>query len=183
MSEEIKNKMANEINSPSPNSGDISFNTVFKLLVIVAALLALLYVALLLSQESKERTSMEEASREQSEGARVVAKDISPEILPTGFPVNFPSEANAEITENEIVNVDNQGDQSIRSYNSNQSMTANYTLYLNFLRNNDWDVISQTNENTHKMLLGKKGYQLLQITINPGQTATTSIVRATVTEI
>jgi hypothetical protein len=173
--------MANEINHT--NADNIDFNTVFKLLVIVAALFALLYVALLLSKESKERTSIEETNQEQSQSTKVVTTEIAPEILPTGFPANFPTEANAEITENGIVNVDNQGDQSVRSFKSGQSMTANYTLYLNFLKNNGWDIISQTNASTHKMLLGKKGYQLLQITINPGETSATSVVRATLTEI
>ncbi|HMR55585.1 MAG TPA: hypothetical protein PKD34_03280, partial [Candidatus Doudnabacteria bacterium] len=173
--------MANEINNTG--SDEIGFNTVFKLLVIVAALFALLYVALLLSQESKERTGSEQSTNQGSESTRVVTKDISPEILPTGFPENFPVEDGATIIENNVVNVNNQGDQSTRSFNSSQGMTANYTLYLNYLRNNGWDVISQTNETTHKMLLGKNGYQLLQITINPGETGATSNVRATLTEI
>ncbi|HMQ01744.1 MAG TPA: hypothetical protein PKD79_01595 [Candidatus Doudnabacteria bacterium] len=171
----------------TPNNGDthsVSFDQAFKLVVLVAALLALLYVAIWLSDVTPKPSSRTVTPQEDTtENATVTARMIPDNMLPQGFPDNFPVESGAEVKENVILNVDNQGDQATRTFTSSQSMTANYTLYSNYLRNNGWEIMTQINEANYKMVLGKKGFQLLQVNINPSDVSGSSVVRATVTDL
>lgn len=161
---------------------EVTYWQLFKLLILVVALMALLYVAVLLANDSKHRTG--DANQEQQEGmAKFESQNVPDDMLPGNFPADLPTEDGAAITENKLSEVNDQGWQATRSYESTQSLAANYTTYTNYLRSNGWDVISQTNEPNFKSVTGKKGYQVLKVMLNPTAAANTVNVVITLNEL
>lgn len=153
----------------------------FKLVVLIAALLALLYVALLLANESKQRTGQTEVVQQES-NLPIEKVAIPNEKLPGLFPSDIPVETGVEIIENSQVTTDDGVVQVIRIFESAKSMNENYNLYLNYLTRNDWQITNQDNGSTQKLLRGKKGYQTLLIIMDPNPAKQTTTITLTMTE-
>lgn len=168
-------------NKIQPTSNGISQNQVFKLLVIVAALMALLYVAVILSNESKQRTA-HNAEDQNEIDLPIETTNLPADKVSLMFPEDLPREANAEVIENSESNANDGATQATLRFESTRSANENYNTYLNYMRSNGWEIANQDNGANEKLLRGKKGYQALQVTIVPNPLSQTQTVTVTLTE-
>lgn len=174
--------MPNEIKPIASADNGVTMNQAFKLVVVVAALLALLYVTILLSNKSQQRAVTVQQNTSQELPKAIVKESIDEQILPSLFPQDIPIEAGAEVVENSRVFAEGGMKQATRTFESKKTMTNNYNLYLSYLQNNDWVVVNQKNDTEQKLLRGKKGYQTLLITMDPNLSKETTTVILTITE-
>lgn len=155
-------------------------NQLFKLLVLVVVLFCLLYVAVMLSNQSKERNNN---SPDQAKAELPVKTNALPEDkLPDSFPTDFPVEEGAVVKENSISKSDTGATQSTREFVSKKTTTENINLYTSYLRNSDWEIVNQANESNYKLVRAKKGYQTIQISVKEDGLTGESIVTVSLTE-
>lgn len=155
-------------------------NQLFKFVVVIAALFALLYVAILLSNTTSKNRNGEQAVDQAQ--LPVQTTPLPEDKLSSKFPSNLPIEANAEITQNSESKSDEGAQQGTRVFISQKTSTENLALYEAWMKANGWDVLSKMDEAGIKMVLGKKAYQLLQATVTENADKKTTTVTLTVTE-
>lgn len=165
----------------NPNSADsgVTMDQAFKLLVLVAALFALLYVALLLANESKKRTADQSAVTQPESDLPYQKVMVTDSQLPPLFPADIPLEADVEILENSSLTADDGDLQANRRFESRLSASENYSKYLGYMQQNNWDISVQNNGTSQKLLRATKGYQSLMVRIDPNpvkQTTTVSLI-------
>jgi hypothetical protein len=159
----------------------IDFNQLFKYVVVIAALFALLFVAIKLSDLSVKQRGTEQNQNQTN--LPVDIKPLSKDVLPSAFPTDIPLEEGVEIKENsDSVRREDGVKQATRSFISSKTAEQNSTIYVNYLRNNDWEILNQATTEDFRMILGKKGYQLFQVTITPNSDGKTTTVLLTLTE-
>lgn len=146
---------------PSNNEGNIDQNQLFKLLVVVAALFALLFVAYKLSMNSKK-----EQAANQTQLAQVEKTNVDFSELPERFPSNIPIETGAQITQNYNSKTPEGQFQATRVFITKQSLAANIKLYTDFLTKEGYEIKSSVDQPTLKMVMGSKGAQSIQVTVN-----------------
>ena len=153
-------------------------NELFKFTVVIAALFALLYVAILLSQHPLSDNGKQSQVKE----LLPVQTNLLPEDkLSSKFPSNLPLEANAVVTQNSESKRDDGAKQATRVFTSQKSIAANLSTYEGYMNANGWEVLNKLNETNVKMLLAKKDYQLMQVTLTDNLDKTIT-VNITVTE-
>lgn len=140
---------------------EVDHSQVFKLLVVVAALLCLLYVAYILSNKSKERQQVEAPQLAAPEKTNV---DFSE--LPTKFPSNVPIESGAKTTQNFEVKSPDGNFQATRGFETKLSLADNLKLYTDFLKKDGWEIKATVDNKDLKMVIGQKAEKSLQITMN-----------------
>lgn len=153
-------------------------NTVFKFVVMVAALLALLFVAIQLSKNpvSKEADQQEEAAKPAE------IEQVSQDTLPNKFPEDLPSEPGAKITQNFNATESDGRYNATRQFETKNSLAANLTLYTNYLKKNDWEILATLDQPNLKMVMGQKGKQQLQASFAVDPTTNTNLVTLSLTE-
>lgn len=167
-------------NPKTPVTGEsgITMDQAFKLLLLVAVLFAFLYVALLLSSESRQRAGNQatDSAESQLPYDKVL---VNEDKLPSLFPLDIPIQEGSEILENSMLTSIDGDLQANRKFESKLSASENYKLYLNYLTSNDWKVVTQDNGSAQKLLRGKNNYQTLMITLVPNpikKTTTVSLI-------
>ncbi len=166
-------------NQTNPVDTGVTMDQAFKLLVLIAALFALLYVALFLSNESKQRTGSKSGEQQSQSDLPYQKVMVADDRLPSLFPEDIPLEADVEIVENSSLTADDGDLQANRRFESRLTPAQNYSKYLEYLQANDWDISVQNNGSSQKLLRASKGYQALMVRIEPNpinQTTTVSLV-------
>lgn len=178
MAEEIKIKMPknSSINNFDDNSSEVSFWQLFKLLVLVSALFAFLFVALLLSNNSRKNLVQIPEDQNQEQTATITARQIEESVLPKGFPEDFPTAPNTKVLENfEILSNDNKL-YSRREFTSSLAPDQLLELYEDFFMTLGWQ--KTNNSGDVKLVLMKKNSDTVLITASklPKDTVTTASV-------
>ena len=168
--------MENKI-KPSNNEGSIDQNQLFKLLVVVAALLALLFVAYKLSLNSKKDQVAEE-----SQPAQVEKTNVDFSKVPEKFPTNIPIEPGAKLTQNYNATTPDGQFQATRTFETQEALATNLKLYTEFLTDDGWEIKATTDDPTFKMVLGTKGKQSLQVSIDENKVTKIKTVSISYTE-
>lgn len=84
-------------------------------------------------------------------------------ILPNNFPSNLPIETGAQLLENyEAVAPDNRK-QSTQVYTTRKSLSENIKIYSDYMQKNGWQITSQEDKPTYKMIYGSKAGSFMQI--------------------
>jgi hypothetical protein len=101
---------------------------------------------------------------------------------PDKFPSNVPIEQDAKLTQNYNAQTPDGKFQATKTFQTEQSLSANLSLYTNFLNQDGWKVIATTDDQTYKMVTGTKGKQTLQISIDENKINKVKTVSITLTE-
>lgn len=152
--------MENKIKS-SNSTDQVDHNQVFKLLVVVAALFCLLFVAYILSNKSKQRQQVEQPQLAAPEKTNV---DYSK--LPEKFPASIPIESGAKITQNFNASSPDGNFQSTRAFETKETLAANLKLYTEFLKKDGWEIKATIDKPDLKMVFGQKDTEGIQVTMN-----------------
>lgn len=152
-------------------------STVFKFVVMVAALLALLFVAI---QLSKNPVSKEAVKEELPKTAEI--QQVAEGTLPNKFPADLPIEEGAKVTQNFNATETDGRYNATRQFQSKATLSANLTLYTNYLKNNGWEILTTLDQPTLKMVLGRKDKQQLQAAIAIDPSTNNNVVTLSLTE-
>ncbi len=152
--------MENKIKD-SNSTGNLDHAQLFKLLVLIVALLALLFVAYKLSEKSKHDEVAREPQLPQVEKTNV---DFSE--LPEKFPTDIPMEAGVRITQNYNSLTPEGQFQATRVFETSKSLDATIKVYTDFLNNNDWKITATLDQPNLKMVMGSKDGASIQVTVN-----------------
>lgn len=153
-------------------------NPVFKMVLIVIALLALLFVAVQLSKHpvSPTKNSMEDKKK------TVQISPVDYNKLPDKFPTDLPLEDGANITQNfNATEVDGRYN-ATREFNSAKTLAQNIAVYTKYLKTNDWQVKATIDQPALKMVMGQKGNQQLQVVAAQNPTTKANVITITLTE-
>lgn len=137
-------------------------NQTFKLLVIVAAIFALLFVAYTLTKNSK-RDGDKQAVAQQAIVEKInvdFAKD------PEKFPSDIPMEAGAKLTQNYNATTPTGAFQATKVFLTTKTLAENLTIYTNYFQQNGWKITASLDQPTYKMVTGAKDKQSIQVSID-----------------
>ncbi len=153
-------------------------NTVFKFIVMVAALLALLFVAIQLSKKpvSKEAAPTTEAPK------TAEIKQVAENVLPDKFPADLPSEAGAKITQNFNATEADGRFNATRQFQSKNSLADNLKIYTNYLKSNGWEILTTDDQPSLKVVLGRKDKQQLLVTAAVDPSTDSNVVTLSLTQ-
>lgn len=132
----------------------------FKMLVIVAALLCLLYVAYRLGGFNKVKPTVT------PQPAQVQKTNVDFSKTPEKFPANIPLEANARTTQNFNATTPDGVFQAVRTFVTGKSLADNLALYTDFLKKDGWTIKGTLDNPTYKMIIGAKDKSNIQISID-----------------
>lgn len=135
----------------------------FKLVVLVAAILALLFVAFLVTKKFVTRNTDQS---DQPKSAVVQKTNVDFGKDPEKFPSDIPVEAGARITQNYNATTPSGLFQATKVFVTEQSLASNLTIYTKFMNDNGWDVTATVDQPTFKMVSGKKEDVTLQVSID-----------------
>ncbi len=96
---------------------------------------------------------------------KVMKTEVTDDKLPSKMPANIPQEAGAQVTDNFTAVNDEGLYQATREFETSKSLAENLTLYTNYLKNNDWDILSTIDKSTLKSVVGSRGADRLQVNI------------------
>lgn len=162
----------------STTTDNIDQNQLFKLLVVVAALLALLFVAYQMS--TKSRDAQPAAANPQLAEVEKVNVDYSQ--APEKFPADIPIEPGAQITQNYNATSPDGRFQATRTFVTEAALATNLRLYTEYLTNNGWEIKATTDNPTYKMVMGAKGNQSIQVSIDENKVTKIKTVSISYTE-
>lgn len=154
-------------------------NPVFKMVVIVAALLALLFVAIQLSNYPLNPNSKINKI-EKIKPVQITQVDKG--ILPDKFPANLPTEASAVVTNNFNALEGDGRFNATREFESKKTLAQNITIYTKYLKDNGWTISNSLDQSNVKMVAGKKDNQLLQISAALDPNNKVNVITMTLTE-
>lgn len=100
---------------------------------------------------------------------KITRVQVSEQQLPERFPTNFPLEPQAQIVQNENVKIDNAGElvlQGRRQYVSAKSLAENLSLYKQYLKDNNWGIVSLTDQPEFKAVVGRKFSEGMSLSVN-----------------
>lgn len=137
----------------------------YKLLLLVAVLFGLLFVAIQLSGQPLGQGSSFDAKKDQQE-AKTITTEIPKNQLPQGLPQDLPIEEHVQITNNSTSRTQQGSLSSSRTYLSTKSLAENYKIFSDYFKANKWEIISDINNDTYKFLAAKQGYKTLLINLN-----------------
>jgi len=150
-----------------------------KILGIIAVIIVALLIIVFVSKSQRTANN----SNQNTNTAPVIAKsEVPTSQLPNKFPGNLPMEAGAEITGNYNATTPDGRFQATRSFVTKQTLAANLKLYSDYLKNNGWTSLAVVDQTTYKMVVGTKGNQQLQISIDENASSKVKTVTITLTE-
>ncbi len=154
-------------------------SSVFKLVVMVAALFALLFVAIQLSRHPINGGRKMGVDKLKT-GTKIVK--VSADKLPNKFPVDIPVEGDVRVIQNfNATELDGRYN-ATREFESKKTLAQNLSIYTKYLKDNNWDIKATIDEPDMKMVMGKKGLQQLQITAAIDPITNLNIITLNLTE-
>lgn len=161
-------------NKNNQTNSSVDFSQLFKLLVMVAAILALLFVAYKLLNNNKKEVVPQLVNVEKT--------NVDFAKLPEKFPSNIPLEADAKILQN-YNSVTPEGQfQATRQFETKKSLAENYAFYTDFLKKNGWEIKATTDDATYKMVMGSLLKKAIQVTIEENKINQVKIVTISYSE-
>lgn len=134
----------------------------FKLAVLVSAILALLFVAYLVTKRNAGDNDQQSA---QPRTAVVDKVNVDFSQNPEKFPAKIPVEAGARITQNYNATTPEGIFQATKVFETSQSLSANLALYTKFFNDNGWNISATIDQPTIKMVAGEKDGKSIQVSI------------------
>lgn len=162
-----------ENKNSQPSSLDDT-NQLFKLLLIVAVILCLLFVAYKLMNIKKVA--------EVPQLVNVEKTDVEITKLPEKFPSNIPLEEGAEVVQNYNSQTPEGQFQATRQFETKKTLAENYALYTDFMEKNGWEIKATTDDPTYKMVMGNLLKKAVQVTIEENKINQVKIVTISYTE-
>lgn len=89
---------------------------------------------------------------------------LDPNQIPEGFPVSFPIEAGAEILQSYNSETENQT-QATRKFVSKKTLKENFDFYKKYITDNDWTIVSESDDVLVKYLSSRKDSTSLSISM------------------
>lgn len=131
--------------------------------VIIAVLAVVFYAARVV--RGPEQGKQEIKNIVTPEVVRISEDNLQKE-MPQGFPESIPLNGNTKVIESYSATYPNlTAKQSTISFESKNTQKQNYDFYLKWAKDNKWEIINQTNEETSKSLYLRKENKDLKIII------------------
>jgi hypothetical protein len=93
--------------------------------------------------------------------------DIDLGKLPPNMPTDLPWENGVQIIGNhQVVDSETGIHRSDRSYITSKTMQQNLDIYKKYLKDNNWNISTTTDQADYKVLVAKKGNTQLEINLN-----------------
>ena len=146
--------------------------------IIIAIILLIIIVAVVLRSKHDAGNNNKNANVE----ATTSKTQVPESQLPNKLPANIPVEAGAEVVDNYNAQSSDGRYQATRTFETKQTLAANLKLYSDYLKNNGWTLQAVTDKQTYKMVVGAKGNQILQISIDENLSSKTKTVSIILTE-
>lgn len=147
----------------------------FYLLVLVAAIFSLIFVAYMLRGHniffgSRSANIPKQTSLDQ--------KIVVPEnTVPEGIPADIPMPTNAVVIDNFTKNNSDGSRNSQRSFETSLSIEESIRIYSNYMRSNGWGMVKQPiSQSGISIIAGAKDNQNLTIMISENKTNSTKVV-------
>lgn len=106
----------------------------------------------------------------------VTKKDVPTNEVPDKFPKDIPVEADAKITQNYNATSVDGTFQATRVFETKKTLDANFKIYQDYLKNNNWKIESTVNQPEYKMLYASSGASTIQIAMNDNKVAKVSTI-------
>lgn len=151
----------------------------FKLVVLVAAVLALLFVAFLVTKKFATRNTNQQ---EQPKSAVVQKTNVDFSKNPEKFPSDIPIEAGARITQNYNATTPQGMFQATKVFETSQSLGANLALYTKYFNDNAWKITATIDDATYKMVSATKDGKTIQVSIDENKVSKVKTVSISYTE-
>lgn len=103
------------------------------------------------------------------QSGKITRTQVAESNLPDKYPTNFPAEDKVQVVQNENVKIDNAGEQILqgrRQFISEKSLAENLGLYQQYLKDNQWGIISVIDESDIKAVVGRKFSEGMSMSIN-----------------
>ncbi len=153
----------------------LAFVAIIVLCIIVLAFAGLVWVYSV-TDRGGDKQSMEKPKEV------VTKKNIPVEQTPDKFPKDVPIEDGAVITQNYNATAVDGRFQATRTFETTKTLDANYKIYQDYMKNNDWEVKANVNTENYKMLLGVNGTAQLQVSINENSVTKVKTVDISLTD-
>ncbi len=136
----------------------------FKLVVLVAAVLALLFVAFLVTKKFANRSSEQQSAQQKPAVVEKTNVDFSKN--PEKFPTDIPVEAGARITQNYNAVTPQGMFQATKVFETKDSLSSKLALYTKYFNDNGWSITATVDQETFKMVSAQKDGQTIQVSID-----------------
>lgn len=148
----------------------------FAIILVLAILIAAgLFFYLKKSQDSR-------FEKKTTQTAKVEKTNVDFSKTPERFPTNVPIENGARLTQNYNATSPGGNFQATRTFETTKALDFNLNLYTEFLKSDGWTVKATVNNPTYKMVMGTKGEQSLQVSIDENKSNKIKTVSITYTE-
>lgn len=137
-----------------------------KKIIVVVVLVLFVAVAIGLFLKQKVSNKLFDQSKTDEAKVKITKTHVDFSKTPEKFPENVPIESTAKLTQNYNSTTSEGHFQATRTFETQSTLEENFKLYTDFLKIDGWDIRANTDTPTYKMLLGIKGSQSLQITID-----------------
>lgn len=137
----------------------------YKLLVLVAVLFGLLFVAIQLSGRPLNSNNATNVTKN-TEKSKNITTEVPSDQLPQGLPSNLPIEKDVQITNNTTTRTPEGTFSSTRTYLSTKSLAENYSIFANYFKSNKWEIISDIDNPDYKFLAAQQGYKTILVNLN-----------------
>lgn len=131
------------------------------LVVLVAIALGGTMIATMFIDQASDGTKKDDGNP-----SKITKSEVADDKLPSKMPANIPQETGAQVMDNFTAVNDEGLYQATREFETAKSLAENLTLYTNYLKNNDWDILSTIDKPSFKSVVGSRGADRLQITIS-----------------
>lgn len=162
-------------NKTNQSKNLVDTNQLFKLLVMVAALLCLLFVAYKLAMlGGKKPVSVQPAQVEKT--------NVEFTKLPEKFPTNIPLEKDSRVIQNFNTTTPDGQFQAVRTFETAKSLDENLKLYTDFLKKEGWQIVATVDKPAYKMITGQLGSKFISISIDDNKVTEKKSVSISYTE-
>ena len=163
-------------NKNSQSTSGLTNNQLLKILVVVAVLFLLLYVAIQINSYKKD----EQLS--QALPAQVQKTNIDFSQAPEKFPTNIPIESGARLTQNYNATTPQGEFQATRTFITEKSLTENIDFYTDFLNKDGWKTNLSVDQANFKMISGAKEGKKINISADENKVSKIKTVTISYTE-
>lgn len=137
---------------------------IIAVIIIIAVLGIVFYAARVGRKPEQEKQEIKNVVT--PEVVRISEGNLQKE-MPQGFPESIPLNGKTKVIESYSATYPNlTAKQSTISFESKNTQKQSYDFYLKWAKDNKWEIINQTNEETAKSLYLKKDNKDLNIVIN-----------------
>ena len=166
---------------------DINTNKYNKPVALILSIFLIITV-LLFSLFVWQKQSKNKMVANQSQLPLVVIKRLDKNQLPEGLPQNIPIESDAQILKNEKITTEKPAGKEIewrRAFISKYTLEENKNIYLDYLKQNDWNIINSNSPEGFEVLIGQRNNnnQILRIVISKIKTPPGAEIAITGSEV